>query len=90
MGILKKRKQEVKKVVENSTKEKSEAARERWARLRAESGLSSAADALRKQPMLVQMAMEAKRRSEHARNVLTLGGKKVGASMNTWINEGRG
>ena len=90
MGIIKKRKKDEKKVVAKVKAQKSEAARERWAKLRAESGLSAAANDLRKQPMLVQMAMEAKRRSAHARNVLNRSGSSVSASMSKWINEGRG
>ena len=89
MGIIKKRKKDEKKVVAKVKAQKSGGAR-RWAKLRAESGLSAAANDLRKQPMLVQMAMEAKRRSAHARNVLNRSGSSVSASMSKWINEGRG
>ena len=70
--------------------QKSEAARRAVAKLRRERVCPPRAVDLRKQPMLVQMAMEAKRRSAHARNVLNRSGSSVSASMSKWINEGRG
>ena len=85
VGILKRKKVETVVQKEKPSAQKSESARNRWAKLRAESGLSEAVDKLNKQPMFVKMALEAKRKSEAAALVLA----RQGAKVSTWLDEGK-
>ena len=82
-----KKKKEKKKPVETGkpTGEKSAGAKNRWAKLRADAGLSDAVNTLHKQPMMVKMALEVRRKADAATAAMSQGGKRLGS----WLDEGK-